>query len=122
MTDKDFWGEMNLVRRGGTFYLLGKLDLSTALAAAKSGAFDNLDRSDYCYPPFNPANGETINAPRVFMQDYITKADLILGKDALKHAYVTVPDLRSSQVSLGLSIDMNWTPGLAFEVNMGVLE
>lgn len=122
MTDKDFWGEMNLVRRGGTFYLLGKLDLSTALAAAKAGAFDNLDRSDYCYPPFNPANGETINAPRVFMQDYMTKADLILGKDALKHAYVTVPDLRSSQVSLGLSIDMNWTPGLAFEVNMGVLE
>lgn len=122
MTDKDFWGEMNLVRRGGTFYLLGKLDLSTALAAAESGAFDNLDRSDYCYPPFNPANGETINAPRVFMQDYMTKADLILGKDALKHAYVTVPDLRSSQVSLGLSIDMNWTPGLAFEVNMGVLE
>ena len=122
MTDKDFWGEMNLVRRGGTFYLLGKLDLSTALAAAESGAFDNLDRSDYCYPPFNPANGETINAPRVFMQDYMTKADLILGKDALKHAYVTVPDLRSSQVSLGLSIDMTWTPGLAFEVNMGVLE
>lgn len=122
MTDKDFWGEMNLVRRGGTFYLLGKLDLSTALAAAASGAFDNLDRSDYCYPPFNPANGETINAPRVFMQDYMTKANLILGKDALKHAYVTVPDLRSSQVSLGLSIDMTWTPGLAFEVNMGVLE
>ena len=52
----------------------------------------------------------------------MTKADLILGKDALKHAYVTVPDLRSSQVSLGLSIDMTWTPGLAFEVNMGVLE
>ena len=122
MTDKDFWGEMNLVRRGGTFYLLGKLDLSTALAAAKAGAFDNLDRSDYCYPPFNPANGETINAPRVFMQDYMTKANLILGKDALKHAYVTVPDLRSSQVSLGLSIDMTWTPGLAFDVNMGVLE
>ena len=122
MTDKDFWGEMNLVRRGGTFYLLGKLDLSTALAAAESGAFDNLDRTDYCYPPFNPANGETINAPRVFMQDYMTKADLILGKDALKHAYVTVPDLRSSQVSLGLSIDMSWKPGLAFEVNMGVLE
>ena len=122
MTDKDFWGEMNLVRRGGTFYLLGKLDLSTALAAAEAGAFDNLDRSDYCYPPFNPANGETINAPRVFMQDYMTKANLILGKDALKHAYVTVPDLRSSQVSLGLSIDMTWTPGLAFEVNMGVLE
>lgn len=122
MTDKDFWGEMNLIRRGGTFYLLGKLDLSTALDAAEAGAFDNLDRTDYCYPPFDPANGNTVNAPRIFMQDYMTKADLILGADALKHAYVTVPDLRSSQVSLGLSIDMSWKPGLAFEVNMGVLE
>lgn len=128
-TEKDFWGEMNLVRAGGVFYLLGKLDLSVALANAqdpnKGGsttAFTDLSRSSYCYPPFNPTTGETINAPRVFMQDYMTTANLILNTDCLKHAYVTLPDLRSSQVSLGVSIDMSWAPGLAFDVNMGVLE
>jgi hypothetical protein len=125
-TGEDFWGEMNLIRNKGIFYLIGKMDLKEAVANARKGAnvdaFKDLDRKYYCYPPFDPATGKTINAPRVFMQDYITTANLVLGEDALKHAYVTVPDLRASQVSLGLSIDMAWTPGLAFEVNMGHLE
>lgn len=123
-TGEDFWGEMNLVRNGGVFYLLGKLDLATAVTNARtnnSGAFTDLSRDYYCYPPFDPANGNTINAPRVFMQDYMTTANLVFGEDCLKHAYVTVPDLRSSQVSLGVSVDMAWTPGLAFEVDMGKL-
>ena len=121
-TGEDFWGEMNLIRNKGVFYLLGKLDLSTALATAQSTnatAFTDLSRANYCYPPYNPATGETINAPRVFMQDYMTTANLVLGQNCLKHAYVTLPDLRSSQVSLGVSIDMSWTPGLAFTVTMG---
>ena len=127
-TGMDFWGEMNLVRNGGVFYLLGKMDLSTAVSNArdteqggKEGAFSDLERAYYCYPPYNPANGKTINAPRVFMQDYMTTANLILNQDCLKHAYVTLPDLRSSQVSLGVSIDMAWEPGLAFDVVMGTL-
>ena len=121
-TDMDLWGEMNLIRKGGTFYLLGKLDLATAVATARennAAAFTDLDRKYYCYPPYDPETGKTINAPRVFMQDYMTKANLILGEDALKHAYVTVPDLRSSQVSLGVSIDMEWESGLAFDVQLG---
>ena len=118
----EFWGEMNLVRKNGVFYLLGKLDISTAIETARASnpeAFTNLNRDYYCYPPFDPANGNTINVPRVFMQDYMTTADLVIGADALKHAYVTVPDLRSGQVSLGMSVDVKWTPGLAFTVNMG---
>lgn len=125
-TGEDFWGEMNLVRQGCTFYILGKLDLSTAIAAAQQSnpsAFTNLSPKglNYCYPPFDPSTGATINVPRVFMQDYKTIANLILSTDALKHAYVTLPDLRSSQVSLGLAVDMNWTSGLVFDVEMGVL-
>lgn len=119
-TGKDFWGEMNLIRQSGVFYLVGKIDLSEAtnLNVIKSG----ISRTDYCYPPFNPTNGATIEAPRVFMQDYMTTASLILTKTSLQHAYVTVPDLRSSQISLGVSIDMEWKPGLAFEVEMGKLD
>lgn len=124
-TGQDFWGELNLVRKNGVFYLLGKLTLSKAVADARKSnpdAFKNLSREDYCYPPFNPLTGETVNAPRVFMQDYVTMAVLNLDVDALKHAYATVPDLRASQVSLGLSIDMAWKPGLAFNIDMGVIE
>lgn len=123
-TDNDFWGELNLIRKGGTFYLIGKLKLSDAIAAAQSnspGAFSTLTRSDYCYPPYNPSTGATIDAPRVFMQDYMTTANLIIDETSLQHAYVTVPDLRSSQVSLGLSIDLDWKAGLAFDVTMGNL-
>lgn len=124
-TDKDFWGELNLVRKKGIFYLVGKLNLEEAVKKARetnSNAFSDLSRKDYCYPPFRPDTGETVNAPRVFMQDYVTEATLLLNQDCLKHAYLTVPDLRASQVSLGLSIDLNWEPGLAFTVNMGVLQ
>ena len=124
-TGQDFWGELNMVRKNGIFYLVGKLSLSQAIASARAkseDAFKNLSRKDYNYPPFNPLTGETVNAPRVFMQDYVTEATLLLNADALKHAYVTVPDLRTSQVSLGLSIDLSWQPGLGFVVNMGTLE
>ena len=120
-TNKDFWGETNLIRRGGVFYLVGKIDLSEATNltdAFKTG----ISRTDYCYPPFNPETGATIEAPRVFMQDYMTMASLVLTTTSLQHAYVTVPDLRSSQISLGVSIDMAWKPGLAFEVEMGKLD
>lgn len=121
-TGHDFWGELNMVRAGGTFYLVGKLDLTKLRNTGLPEAFNDLSRSDYHYPPFDPSTGETINAPRVFMQDFKTTANLILDADCLKHAYVTVPDLRASQVSLGLSIDVSWQPGLAFNVKMGTLE
>lgn len=120
-TGKDFWGELNMVRRGGTFYLVGKLDLAALRASGGLDAFDNLSRANYHYPPFDPATGATIQAPRVFMQDYVTNLNLILDANCLQHAYVTVPDLRASQVSLGLSIDISWEPGPAFDVNMGTL-
>ena len=124
-TDSDFWGELNLIRKGGTFYLVGKLDCSEATKPV-SGDWDlnryaNAEKTslNYQYPPFNPANGETIQVPRVFMQDYVTTANLILKQGCLKHAYVTVPDLRSSQISLGLAIDMKWEKGMTFDVVMG---
>ena len=126
-TGKDFWGELNLVRNGGTFYLVGKLSASQGIKPTGykkvAGTDDwDLSRSNYQYPPFDPLTGATINVPRVFMQDYMTTANLILGEDALKHAYVTMPDLRSSQITLGVAIDMNWSKGLTYNVNMGVLE
>ncbi|MBO4634714.1 MAG: hypothetical protein J5669_05020 [Bacteroidales bacterium] len=113
-TGRDFWGELNLIRKGGTFYLVGKLNPHSSTANEVTGIPSTLARSNYYYPPFNN-DGNTINAPRVFMQDYATTATLVLGENSLRHAYVTVPDLRGSQVSLGLSVDLSWSAGLQFD-------
>jgi len=119
-TGEDLWAELNMIRNGGTFYLVGELD-PTADGVAdnlkKNGVID-LARSDMFYPPYD-ADGKTINAPRVFMQDYVTSVKFNFTKDALKHAYVTMPDLRAGQISLGLSVDLTWEKGLEFDVDMG---
>ena len=53
------------------------------------------------------------------MQDYVTNAKFQIGEKSLQHAYMTIPDLRSSQISLGLSVDMEWQKGLDFTVLLG---
>ena len=123
-TGSDFWGELNIVRKGGTFYLVGELDLNEAASqrdALVTSINDQLTKNNYHYPPFNPETGATIAIPRIFMQDYMTVANIILQEDALQHAYVTMPDLRSSQISLGLSVNTVWQQGYTFDVNIGTV-
>ena len=120
-TGSDIWGELNMIRDGGTFYLVGELNPAGAnadLTNLKKGENVDLSRSDCYYPPFDE-NGATINAPRVFMQDYITTVKFLFTPTSLQHAYVTMPDLRAGQVSLGLSVDLTWEPGMEFTVNLG---
>ena len=59
-------------------------------------------------------SGMTIKERRVFMQDFVTEATFVLTENSLKHALVAVPDLRSTQLSLGLSVDLSWKTGLQF--------
>lgn len=108
---KDFWGNANIVRKGGTFYLLGKLSLTSAQAQA----FDWTKKSSIM-PPYN-ADGETLTGEayvRIFMQDFVTSAHFVIDETSLQKAYVTVPDLRSSKLSFGLSVDLTWNQGLVF--------
>lgn len=121
-TGKDIWGELNLIRDGGTFYLVGKMNLQEAIEATANAGFEWPSELEYHYPPFDPATGNTIKVKRVFMQDYTTVANLKFGKNSLSHAYVTVPDLRASQVSLGLSVDIHWRSGLTFDVDLGSMD
>ena len=114
-TGQDIWGELNIIRNGGTFYLVGKLDLAAALASDETVKFP--DSKYVHYPPYD-SNGNTIQVKRVFMQDYMTIANVHFTQHSLRHAYVTVPDLRSSQVSLGLNVDLTWNPGLTFHVDL----
>ena len=49
------------------------------------------------------------------MQDFMTTANFVIGATSLQKAYSTVPDLRSTQISLGLSVDLKWETGLVFD-------
>lgn len=114
----DFWGMHNLIRAGQTFYITGKLDPDKEGSASPLSTTDRSEGitwpTKYSLPPYN-ADGSTITERRIFIQDYKTIADFVIGENSLKSALVDVPDLRSSQISLGLSVDLEWQSGLNFE-------
>ena len=111
----DFWGRDNLIRKGQTFYLVASLNPS-----GKTVTWD----SHYQIPPLT-AEGVSTKTPRVFIQDYMTVANFKFDADAgahtssLQNAYVTIPDLRSSQLSFGLSVDLMWREGMEFDADLG---
>ena len=113
----DFWGRDNLVRKGQTFYLVAELDPTD-----KSVTWD----SHYQIPPLNKS-GISTQTPRIFIQDYMTTANFKFFADnsapthtsSLQNAYVTIPDLRSSQLSFGLSVDLDWRAGMEFNADLG---
>ena len=112
-TGKDFYGNHNLIRNGGTFYLIGQLDPNKAGLATPDWP------TDHPLPPYN-ADGTSIQAKRVFMQDYVTSANFVIGEESLKSAYLTVPDLRATSLTLGLSVDIEWRTGIDFgDVTLG---
>ena len=114
----DFWGRDNLVHKGQTFYLVAELD------PAKAGLTAPTWDTYYQVPPLD-ASGVSTKTTRVFIQDYMTTANFKLDADAsahtssLQNAYITIPDLRSSQLSFGLSVDLNWRTGLVFDEVLG---
>jgi len=106
-TGQDFFGKDNLIANGTNFYLIGELDPSGKTIASWP---------DYhALPPYIYEAGEQTRVPRVFIQDYMTTANFKIGEWSLQYAYLTVPDLRSSSVTLGLSVDLNWSTGITFE-------
>jgi len=112
--DKDIYGKGGMIPKGGTFYLVGKLQLDSPVAPNTTITWP----TTYAIPPYN-TNGESTETTRVFIQDYMTTATFKIGANSLKNAFTTVPDLRASQTSLGLSVDLNWRSGLSFEAALG---
>ena len=122
---QDFYGVNGIIPKGQKFYLVGQLTLSSpgnisgSVTTPKWPKYgteaDNLPTSyQGRYPAMAGTAGEAIN--RVFVQDYTTTANFTI-KD-LKKAYVTIPDLRASQLQLGLSVDLTWQTGLTFNVDL----
>ena len=105
----DFYGKDGLILKGQKFYLVATLKPDDA-----KGSLDFTEEDTY-FPS---------TTPRIFVQDFMTelKVNLTSGdKDtknsgALADAVVTLPDLRISNQSLGLSIDLAWKTGYTFEV------
>lgn len=106
-----FWGKDNLIPKDGVFYLVAKLPKPTAN--------DNITwPSDHQIPPVNPSTGVSLNVARVFIQDFMTTANFRIGENSLKNAYYSVPDLRASQMSLGLSVDLKWESGITYNLDL----
>lgn len=106
-TGKDFYGMHNVIRNGGYFYLIGNLDPTVSTNAITWP-------STHRIPPYK-ADGSQDNTKRVFIQDFLTNVTFTIGENSLKYAYLTVPDLRSSSLTLGLSVDIKWETGCVFE-------
>jgi len=128
-SNKDFWGMNNLIRQGNTFYITGKLDPDEASAAKLAALGKTAEQyaankslgvdwptaaAPYALPPYD-GSGNTIEQRRVFIQDHVTEANFVINENSLKYALIAVPDLRSAQISLGLSVDLEWKNGLNFE-------
>lgn len=108
-TGQDFYGKHDLIRNGDSFYLVGKLD-PTAISWNSLGQLS----TDHPLPPYN-SDGSSIQTVRVFMQDFMTTANFWFNETSLHEALLTVPDLRHSSLTLGLSVDMNWSTGITFD-------
>lgn len=86
-----FRGQDGIIPDGGKFYLVGQLA-----------------------PKDQKVTG--VENPAVFMSDY--KTTMNLNITSLKSAYNTIPDLRSTKLQLGLSVDLDWQAGLQFDVEI----
>lgn len=121
---KDFWGKHNIIRNEAIFYIVGKLDPNAGTlapadpanptAAELEAGIDWPSAGIACLPPHD-ASGNCLKERRVFIQDFVTTANFVIGANSLQSAYNTVPDLRSSQISLGLNVDLQWRSGLTFD-------
>lgn len=89
----DFYGADGVIKDGATFYLVGQLDMNR-LGDGNNDA------------------GRT----SVFEQDYTTVATFTIS--SLKNAYNCIPDLRGTQLSLGLAVDLEWKNGVVFGVTI----
>lgn len=98
---EDFYGVNGIILKNQKFYLVAKL-------SASDGGPITWPATAYNYPE----NG----TKRVFMQDYTTEVNLNIT--SLKNAYSTIPDLRSIELKLGLSVDLQWRNGLVYNVDI----
>ncbi len=87
-----FEGYDGIVANGAKFYLVGTLS------------------------PENKTISGVTN-PAVFMSDYQTEVTASIS--SLKNAYNTIPDIRTTNMQLGLNVDLKWKEGFKYSVEIG---
>lgn len=85
---EDFYGENGLITKGSVFYLVGELQWDKA-----------------------KEQGTGVN--HIFTKDHTTIANFTIN--SLQKAYNCIPDLRSSKISVGLAVDLQWQKGVTFD-------
>ncbi len=88
-TGADFLGKSGVVPRGCKFYMVGKLNAADATNPKAAGFF--------------------------FKQDFYTIARCTISD--LSKAYNVIPDLRSSEMEIGMSVDLEWQAGHTFDID-----
>lgn len=112
-TGTDFYGNFNLIRNDGYFYLIAELDPENKTVAWPQDGH-HVPPYDFAYYDSNNDN-KYYSIPRIFIQDFVTKATFKFDTHSLKYAYLTVPDLRASSLTMGLSVDIEWKDGMVYE-------
>lgn len=92
-----FVSKHGIVPAGGKFYLVGTLDLDSS-------------------------SGSMPEPKMIFKQDYVTQATFTISElgdqeTGLGVAYNVIPDLKTPQLELAFSVDLEWRQGLVFDVN-----
>ena len=87
----DIYGVDGIIPDGAKFYLVAKLN------------------------PASPNNANANKNGEVFQKDFKTIANMTITN--LKNAYNVIPDLRSSELSLGMAVDLKWQAGMEFNVD-----
>ena len=91
---EDFRGvDGNLIAKGMTFYLVGQLKPDDGSGEALNEAVDH-----------------------IFVRDYTTTANVTIH--SLQNAYLTIPDLRATNLRLALSVDLQWQQGYTQDVTL----
>ena len=112
-----FWGRDNLIPDRGKFYLVAQIMNTETRRNSITWPNDHQIPPVYGVTgdadpiPDGKKAGDSKRIPRVFIQDFMTTAVFKLSENALKSAYYTMPDLRTSNMSLGLSVDLQWEAG-----------
>lgn len=113
-TGKNIWGKENMIPIDGTFYLVGALKAANLPAAATFTGDNTRFNKDTRAPHLTTSDF----VPRIFMQDYVTVANFKIDENSLKNAYSTIPDLRSTMMTFGISVDLQWLAGGTFDVQL----
>ena len=104
---KDFYGLDGIILKGQKFYLVGRLNVSVRTTDNPLSSLGT-DAAEASYFPSRDF--------RAFIQDYTTTAQFTItaGSEdgttpgSLTKAMSTIPDLRATQQTIGLSVDMTW--------------